>query len=151
MIDITTKAGRNANSNADPPRQARGKIDAPSNVTFKITDTKLYVPVVTLSTEDDNNFLEQLKSGFKRTIKWNKYRSEITNQTKTNYLNYLIDPKFAKVNRLFVLSFENEEDRISFSKYYVPKVEIKDFNVLIDRKSFFDVAVKNKEEAMKKL
>ena len=74
----------------------------------------MYVPVVTLSTEDDNNFLEQLKSGFKRTIKWNKYRSEMTNQTKTNNLNYLIDPTFNKVNRLFVLSFENEEDRTSF-------------------------------------
>ena len=48
---------------------------SPANATFKITDTKLYVPVVTLSTEDDNNFLKQLKSGFKRTIKWNKYRS----------------------------------------------------------------------------
>ena len=75
----------------------------------------------------------------------------MTNQTKTNNLNYLINPTFNKVNRLFVLSFENEEDRTSFSKYYVPKVEIKDFNMLIDRKSFFDVPVKNKEEAMKKL
>ena len=109
---------------------------SPTTTTFQITDTKLYVPVVTLSTEDDNNFLEQLKSGFKRTIKWNKYRSEMTNQTKTNNLNYLIDPTFNKVNRLFVLSFENEEDRTSFSKYYTPKVEIKDFNVLIDGKSF---------------
>ena len=107
-----------------------------TNATFKITDTKLYVPVVTLSTEDDNNFLGQLKSGFKRTIKWNKYRSEMTNQTKTNNLNYLINPTFNKVNRLFVLSFENEEDRTSFSKYYVPKVEIKDFNILIDEKAF---------------
>ena len=124
---------------------------SPTNATFQITDTKLYVPVVTLSTEDDNNFLEQLKSGFKRTIKWNKYRSEMTNQTKTNHLNYLIDPTFTKVNRLFVLSFENEEDRTSFSKYYVPKVEIKDFNVLIDGKSFFDVPVKNKEEAYEKI
>ena len=67
----------------------------------------MYVPVVTLSTEDNNNFLEQLKSGFKKTIKWNKYRSELTNQTKTNNLNYLIDPTFNKVNRLFVLSFDN--------------------------------------------
>ena len=91
-----------------------------------MTDTKLYVPVVTLSTKDDNNFLEQLKSGFKRTIKWNKYRSEMTNQTKTNHLNYLIDPTFTKVNRLFVLSLKNEEDKISFSKYYVSKVEIKE-------------------------
>ena len=96
----------------------------------------MYLPVVTLSTKDDNNFLEQLKSGFKRTIKWNKYRSEMTNQTKTNHLNHLIDPTFTKVNRLFVLLFENEENRISSSKYYVPKVEIKDFNVLVDGKVF---------------
>ena len=94
------------------------------------------IPVVTLSTEDDNNFFEQLKLEFKRTIKWNKCRSEMTNQTKTNNLNYLIDPTFNKVNILFVLSFEDEEDRTSFLKYYVPKVEIKDFNVLIDGKTF---------------
>ena len=74
----------------------------------------------------------------------------MTNQTINNNLNYLIDPTFTKVNRLFVLSFENENDRTSFSKYYTPKVEIKDFNVLIDGKSFFDVPVKNKEEACKK-
>ena len=85
------------------------------------------MPVVTLSSKDDNDFLEQLKSGFKRTIKWNKYRSEKTNQTKTNYFNYLIDLTFTKVNRLFVLLFENEKDRTSFSKYYIPRVEIKDF------------------------
>ena len=60
----------------------------------------------------------------------------MSKQTETNNLNYLIDPTFSKVNRLFVLSFENENDRISFSKYYTPKVEIKDFNVLIDGKSF---------------
>ena len=77
----------------------------------------MYGLVVTLSTEDDNNFLEQLKSGFKRTIKWNRYRSEMTNETKTNNLDYLIDPTFNKINRLFVISFENEEDRTSFSKY----------------------------------
>ena len=75
----------------------------------------------------------------------------MTNQAKTNHLNYLIDPAFTKVNRLFVLSFENEEDRTPFSKYYVPKVEIKDFNVLIDgEKKFFSVQVKNKEEVYEK-
>ena len=75
----------------------------------------------------------------------------MTNQTKTNHLNNLIDPTLIKVNRLFVLSFENEEDRTSFSKYYVPKVKIKDFNVLTDEKKvFFDVSVKN-EEAYKKM
>ena len=82
----------------------------------------MYVPVVSLLTEDDNNFLKQLKSGFRRTIKWNKYRWEMTNQTKTNNLNYLIHPIFNKVNRLFVLSFENEEDITFFSKYYTPKI-----------------------------
>ena len=75
----------------------------------------------------------------------------MTIQTKTNYLNCLIDPTFTKVNRLFVLSFKNEDDRTSFSKYYAPKVEIKDFNVLIDGKSFFDVFLKNKEEAYKNI
>ena len=109
------------------------------------------MPIVTLSTKDNNSFLEQLKSGFKRTIKWNKYRSEMTNQTKTNHLNHLIDPTFIKVYRLFVLSFENEEDKTSFSKYFVPKVEIKEFNVLIDGKKIFDVQVKNKEEAYEKI
>ena len=146
LTNITTQTA--AAAQGDNP--ARERIDAPTNATFKITDTKLYVPVVTLSTKDDN-FLEQLKSGFKRTIKWNKYRSEMTNQTKTNNLNYLIDPTFIKVNRLFVLSFENEEDRTSFSKHYVPRVEIKDNNVLIDGKIFFDVPVKNKEEANEKI
>ena len=104
----------------------------------------MYVPVVTLSKKDYNNFLEQLKSVFKRTIKWNKCRSEVTNQTKTYHLNHLIDPTFIKVIRLFVLLFENEEDRTSFSRYYIPKFEIKDFNVLIDGKKNFNVPVKNK-------
>ena len=74
----------------------------------------------------------------------------MTNQTKTNNLKYLIDPTFNEVNRLFVLSFQNEKDRTSFSKHYTPEVKTKDFNVLIDGKSFFDVPVKNKEEAYKK-
>ena len=75
----------------------------------------------------------------------------MTYQSETNNLNYLIDPTFIKVNGLFVLSFENEEGRTSFSKYYTPKVEIKDFNVLVDGKNFFDVPAKNKEEAYEKI
>ena len=71
----------------------------------------------------------------------------MSNQTKNNNLNCLIDPLFTNVNRLFVLTFENEDDRTSFSKYYVPKAEIKDFNVLIDGKLFFEIPAKNKEEA----
>ena len=88
----------------------------------------MHVPLVTLSTENDNKLLEQLKSGFKGTIKLNKYRSEMTKLTKTNNVNYLIDRTFIKADRLFVLSFENEDDRTSFSKYYTPKIEINDFN-----------------------
>ena len=65
---------------------------SPTGATFKITDTKLYEPVVTLSTEDDNKLLKQLKSGFKKTIKWNKYKSEMSNQATTKNLNYLINP-----------------------------------------------------------
>ena len=118
----------------------------------------MYVPVVTLSKENDIKLLEQLKTGFKRTIKWNKYRSQMTIQPQNNNLNYLIDPTFTNVNRLFVLSFERIEEnnikkdyRDSFSHYYVPKVEIKDFNVLIDGKSFFDLPVKNEEQAYEKI
>ena len=66
----------------------------------------------------------------------------MSNQTISNNLNYLIDPTFTNVNRLFVLSFKNEADRSSFSKYYVPKVEINDFNVSIDEKLFFENPVK---------
>ena len=136
---ITSKATRDTNPDADP---AVAAVNNPTNGTFKITNTKLYVPVVILSTEDDNKLLEKLKAGLKRTIKWNKYRSEVTKQAKTNNLNYLIDLTITKFNRLFVLIFENEDDRTSFSKYYTPSVKIKDFNVLIDGKSFFDVLIK---------
>ena len=70
----------------------------------------------------------------------------MTTHSKTNNLNYLIDPTFNKFNRLFVIFFKNEDDSFSFSKYYTPIVERKDFNVLIDGKKFFDVPVKNEEE-----
>ena len=110
---LTSKATRDEDPDANP---AVAAIDNSTNATFKITDTKLYIPVVTLSTENDRKLLEQLRTGFKRTIKWKKYRSEMTNQTKNNNLNYVIDPTFTKVNRLFILSFENKNNRTSFSK-----------------------------------
>ena len=75
----------------------------------------------------------------------------MSNQNKTDSLNYLVDPTFTKVNRLFVLSFENEVDRTSYFKYYTPTIEITDVNVLTDGKSFFDVPVINKEEAYEKI
>ena len=123
-------------------------IVASTGLEFQITDTKLYVPVVTLSKENDTKLLE-LKSGFKRTIKWN--RSQMTVQ-RNNNLNYLTDPTFTNVNRLFVLSIQRiagennttKDHRDSSSNYYVPNVEIKDFNVFVDGKSF-DLPVKNEE------
>ena len=105
---------------------------------FKITETKLYVPDATLSTQDNVKLFQQLKSGFKRTINWNKYQSSIKTYAQNRYLNHLADPSFQGVNRLFVLSFENEDDRTSHSTYYLPKVEIKDYNVMIDGKNVFD-------------
>ena len=105
---------------------------------FTITGTKLYVPVVTLSTKDNAKLLQQLKSGFKKTISRNKYESSVKTFTQNRYLNYLINPSFQGVNRLFVLSFENENDRSLHSTYYLPKVEINDYNVMINGKIFFD-------------
>ena len=101
---------------------------------FKITEIKLYVPVVTLSTQDNAKLLQQLKSGFKRTINWNKYESSPKRYAKNRYLNHLINPSFQGVNRLFVLSFENEDQRKSHSTYYLPNVEIQDYNGMIDGK-----------------
>ena len=99
---------------------------------FKITETKLYVPFVTLSTQGNVKLLQQLKSGFKRTINWNEYESSIKIFAQNRYLNHLTNPSFQGVNLLFVLCFKNEDGRTSHSNYYPPKVEIKDYNVMID-------------------
>ena len=131
--------------------------NSPTELEFQIADRKLYVPVVTLSKEKDKKLLEQLTSGFKRTVKWIKYRSQMTIQFQNNNLSYLIDPTFAIVNRLFVLSFERIEEnnvkkdhRDFFSHYDVRSVEINNFNVLIDGKKLIDLPVKIEEEAYKK-
>ena len=92
--------------------------------TFAIADTKLYVPVVTLSTQDNAKLFEQLKSRFKRTINWNKYDPKVSVQAPNPYLDFLINPSFQGVNRLFVLLFENKNDRTVHTKYYLPAVEI---------------------------
>ena len=130
-----------------PPEAA---INSPTDAKFEITDCKLYVPVA-LSADNDKKLLEQLKSGFIITIKWNKYISQMSNQNKNNNLNYLIDPTFSNVNRLFVLSFENEDDRTSYYKYYMPNVEIKDYNIRIDGNAFFKLPIKNIEVTYEKI
>ena len=97
-------------------------------------------------------FLENIKQAFEKANSWNKHRSEITTQTKNNNLDYLIHPKFRSINRLFVLSFKRGNDdntRDSFDEYYMPLVEIKDFNALFDNKAFFDQPVKTNKKRMK--
>ena len=109
---------------------------------FTITETNLYVPVLALSTQDNSKLLQQLKNGFKRTISWNKYLAKPELSAQNAYLNQLIEPSFQGVNRFFILAFENDDERISNKRYYIPKVEIKDYNVMIDEKNFFDQPVK---------
>ena len=114
--------------------------------TFTITGANLCVPVVTLSTQDNEKLLPQLKSGFKRTISWNKYLAKPELLAQNANLNYLIEPSFQGVNRHFVLAFEHNNDndwKASNKKYYIPNVEIKDYNVMTDGKNFFDEPVKN--------
>ena len=111
--------------------------------TFAITDTKLYVPVVTLSTQENTKFLQQLKSGFKRVINWNKCLSKPELLAQNPNLNHLIDPSFQGVNRLFVLAFENDDDRTISDEYYLPTAEIKDYNIMINGENIFDQTIKN--------
>ena len=85
--------------------------NAPTGATVAINDCKLYIPAVTLSKDDETKLLTNLKSGFKREIIWNKYRSQMTTEVVNNNLNILIDPTFTNVNRLFVLAYQTANDR----------------------------------------
>ena len=100
-----------------------------------------------------SSFEVTIKKNLKRTVKWNKYRLQMSIQPQNKNLNYLIDSTVTKVNRLFVLPFVRNAEgdhRDSFSHYYVPNARIKDFNVLIDGKSFFYFPAKDEEEAYEK-
>ena len=102
-------------------------------IKFKVTHTKLYVCVVT---QDNIKLLQQFKSEFKHTIKWNKYQSKVTTQAINSCLYDLIHPIFQGVNRLFALSFEKNTDRTVHTGFYLPKVKIKDYNVMIAGTNF---------------
>ena len=104
---------------------------------------------MTLQEKYENELYMNLKTGISFDFEWGRHRTQIINQPATNNLNFLIDPTFNNVNGLFVLAFPNEEDRSSFSKYYMPTVEIKDYNVLIDLQPFCDIPIKNKEQTYK--
>ena len=150
---ITSKEQRQVA--AGPPVVNGNTTDA----TLKITDCKLYIPVVTLSKDDEIKLLTNLKSGFKREIIWNKYRSQMTTEEINNNLNILVDPTFINVNRLFVLAYKVEVDddnnvidnRKSFSKFYLPNIMVKDYNVIIAKLAFFDLPIKTNEEAYEKI
>ena len=133
---------------AGPPIVRDG---AQTGATLAINDCKLYIPVVTLSKDDEIKLLTNLKSGFTREIIWNKYRSQMYTEAINNNLNISIDPTFTNVNRLFVLAYQTTDDRQSFSQFYLPKVMVKDFNVIIDKLAFFDLPIKSEEEAFEKI
>ena len=125
--------------------------NAPTGATFAINDCKLYVPAVALSKDDEIKLLTNLKSESKREIIWNKYRSQMTTEAVNNNLNILIDPAFTNVNRLFVLAYQNADNRQSFSQFYLANVMVKDYNVIIDKLAFFDLPIKTEEEAYEKI
>ena len=118
-------------------------IDANQNATFVITGTKLHVPVLNLSTQGNAKLLQQIKSGFKRVINWNRYLPKPELLAQNPNLNHLIEPSFQGVNRLFILAYENDTQRKSAKGYYIPNVEIKNYNVMVNGENFFDQPIKN--------
>ena len=110
---------------------------------FKITDTELYVPVLTLWTQDNVKPRKQLGSFFTRIINWNEHQSKKANRAQNRYLDFLIDTGFQRVYRLFVLAFKDGIRQESYKQYYFPTMEIKDDNVLIDGRNFLDQTITN--------
>ena len=117
-----------------------------ADTTFKITNTKLYVPLVTLSSKDNVKLVKLLEEGFKRPVYWNEYQTKIEtrNLDNNNLTRFPLDASFQGVRRLFVLAFDNTDngakkvERNSHKKYFLPRVNITNYNVLIDRRNFYD-------------
>ena len=144
---VITSLEERAIDENDPPN----RVGAPTGATLAINDCKLYIPVVTLSKDDEIKLLTNLKSGFTREIIWNKYRSQMSTEATNNNLNILIDPTFLNINRLFVLAYQTTDDRQLFSQFYLPKFMVKDFNVITDKLAFFDLPIKTEEETYEKI
>ena len=117
--------------------------DADQNATFAITDTKSYLPVITLSQQDNAKLLQQLKSGFKRVINWNKYFSKPELLAQNPNLNHLVEPSFQRINIIFVLAYKNDVQIINARRYYLPDVEIKNYNFMINGKKNFVQPIKD--------
>ena len=115
---------------------------------FIINDTKMYVPVVTLSKEDNKDFIEQQNKGFQRSIYWNEYKTkEQTENADANSPKYFsLDPSFQGVNRLFIMAYnrvDRQPTRNGQRKYYLPRIGLKKYNVIIDGRNFYDNPVES--------
>ena len=120
-----------------------------NNATFKINDAKLYVPIVTLSAEDNAKLSKLLGEGFKRSIYWNKYKVidnivvSINNANEEKYMRERLDASYQGFKRLFVLAYDNTAGNNqvsvdSFKKYFLPRVTIENYNIKIDGRNFYD-------------
>ena len=123
---------------------------------FIINDTKLYVPAVTLSKEDNKDFIEQQNKGFQRSISWNEYKTkEINENADANLFKYInLDPSFQGVNRLFVMAYNRENGqptRNGQQKYYLPRIDLEKYNVIIDGRNFYDNPIESDIEKYREL
>ena len=123
---------------------------------FIINDTKLYVPVVTLSKEDNKDFIKQQNKGFQRSIYWNEYKTkEINENADANVFKYInLDPSFQGVNRLFVMAYNRENGqptRNGQRKYYLPRIDLEKYNIIIDRRNFYDNPIESDIEKYREL
>ena len=120
------------------------------NAVFIINDTKMYVPVVTLSKEDNKDFIEQQNKGFQRSIYWNEYKTkEINEDADANVFKYInLDPSFQGVNRLFVMTYNRANGQ---QKYYLPRIDLEKYNVIIDGRSFYDNPIESDIEKYREL
>ena len=123
---------------------------------FIINDTKLYVPVVTLSKEDNKDLIEQQNKGFQRSIYWNKYKAkEINENADVNVFKYInLDPSFQGVNRLFVMVYNcanGQPTRNGQRKYYLPRIDLEKYNVIIDGRNFYDNPIESDIEKYREL
>ena len=126
------------------------------NAVFIINDTKMYVPVVTLSKEDKKDFIEQQNKGFQRSIYWNEYKTkEINENANANVFKYInLDPSFQGVNRLFVMASNRangQPTRNGQQKYYLPRIDLEKYNVIIDRRNFYDNPIESDIEKHREL
>ena len=126
------------------------------NPVFIINDTKLQVPVVTLSKEDNKDFIEQQNKGFQRSVYWNEYKTkEINEDTDANVFKYInLDPSFQGVNRLFVMAYNRangQPTRNGQREYYLPRIDLEKYNVIIDGRNFYDNPIESNIEKYREL